>query len=176
MFVASGTLMMPSLGAGRTRRFIHRSAWNTHSRKLGFRSIGFSEVRLRIELLLYHGLCWPRCGYGIRVAMHHLPGTILRPKDRGNPQGNRGDIIPPLELGLASLYLHRVGKLSGRVLRYVLKACGLAIPELRCGTLQGLSNLIPSTRGGAKGVSEGYIVCMGVTSFITIGTPFHDLI
>src|SRR5215212_8206856 len=108
--------------------------------------------------------------------VHHLPLSLLRPKDRRNPHGNRGDIIPPLNLGLAALYLHCVGKLRGRVLRYVLEAGGLAISVVRCGTLQGLSNLIPSTRGRAKGVSEGYIVSTGVGSLITFGTPSHDLI
>ena len=134
------------------------------------------KFAMTAALLLYHRLCWLCGGYGVGVSMHYLPGAILGPKDRRNPQCDRGDIIPPLDLGMGSLYFHGVGKLSGRVLRYVLEASGLAISELRCSTLQGLSNLIPSTCGRAKGVSEGYIVCMGVTSFITIGAPFHDLI
>jgi hypothetical protein len=106
--------------------------------------------------------------------MHYFPLSRFRPKDRRNPHGNRAEIIPPLNLGLASLYLHCVGKLIGCVgkligcvLRYVLKAGGLAISVVRCCTLQGLSDLIPSTCGWAKGVSEGYIVSTGVDSFIT---------
>src|SRR5215211_6038559 len=128
------------------------------------------------ELLLDHRLRWLGAGYGVRVSVHYLPGAIFSPKDRRNPHGNRGDIIPSLNLGLASLDFHCVGKLRGYVLRYVLEACGLAISVVRCGTLQGLSDLIPSTRGRAKGISEGYIVSTGVGSFITVGTPFHDLI
>jgi hypothetical protein len=81
-----------------------------------------------------------------------------------------------LNLGLAALYLHCVGKLRSYVLRYVLEAGGLAISVVRCGTFQGLSDLIPSTCGRAEGVSEGYILSPGVDPFITLGTPFHDLI
>jgi hypothetical protein len=108
--------------------------------------------------------------------MHYFPLSLFRPKDRRNPHGNRADIIPPLNLGLAALYLHCVGKLSGCVLRYVLEAGGLAISVVRCGAFQGLSDLIPSTCGRAEGVSEGYIVSPLVDPFITLGTPFHDLI
>ena len=134
------------------------------------------KFALRVGLLLDHRLGWLRSGYGVCVPMHCLPGILLKPKDRRNPHGNRGDIIPPLNLGLHPLHLHCVGKLSGYVLRYVLKASALAISVVRCGTLQGRSDLIPSTCRWAKGVSEGYIVSTGVDSFITFGTPFHDLI
>jgi hypothetical protein len=33
VLMASGTLIVPPLWAGRTRRFIHPSAWNSYSRK-----------------------------------------------------------------------------------------------------------------------------------------------
>ena len=125
------------------------------------------KFALRVGLLLYDRLGWLSGGYGVCVTMHYFPLSLFRPKDRRNPHGNRADIIPPLNLGLASLYLHCVGKLRGCVLRYVLEAGGLAISVVRCGTLQGRSDLIPSTCGWAKGVSEGYIVSTGVDSFIT---------
>ena len=67
--------------------------------------------------------------------MHYFPLSLFRPKDRRNSHGNRGYIIPPLNLGLASLYLHCVGKLSSYILGYVIKASGLAISVVRCGTL-----------------------------------------
>ena len=134
------------------------------------------KFALRVGLLLYHRFCWLGRGYRVCVSMHHLPGTLFRPKDRRNPHGNRGNIFPSLNLCLASLYLHCVGKLRGCVLRYVLEAGGLAISVVRCGTLQGRSDLNPSTCGWAEEVSKGCIVSTGVDSFITFCTPFHDLI
>src|SRR3712207_4683719 len=107
------------------RRGILRTSPVSGSREFGF----------KVELFLYHRLCWLSGGYGVRVPMHYLPGAIFRPKDRRNPHGNRSEIFPPPNLCLAVLYLHRVGKLRGYVLRYVLEASGLAIPVVRCGTL-----------------------------------------
>src|SRR5215204_2489447 len=87
------------------------------------------------KLVLYYQLGRLGRGYRVRVAMHYFPGAIFRPKDRRNPHGNRCDIIPALDLGLASLHLDCVGKLRSYVLCYVLKASGLAISVVRCGTL-----------------------------------------
>ena len=47
-------------------------------------------------LLLDHRLGWLSGGYGVCVPMHYFPLSLFRPKDRRNPHGNRGDIIPPL--------------------------------------------------------------------------------
>jgi hypothetical protein len=63
--------------------------------------------------------------------MHKLPDPLFRPKDRRNPHGNPSDILPSTNLGLAPLHLHNVGKISSYVLRYVLKASGLAISVVR---------------------------------------------
>src|SRR5215210_9325798 len=42
--MASGTLIVPPLWAGPTRRFIHRSAWNRYSANFAFTE--FSEAHL----------------------------------------------------------------------------------------------------------------------------------
>src|SRR5215213_6956287 len=54
MFVASGTLIVPPLWAGRTRRFIHRSAWNRFSANFAFWA--FSELRPNGVPRSSHGL------------------------------------------------------------------------------------------------------------------------
>ena len=41
--------------------------------------------------------------------------------------------------------------------------------------LYGLSNLIPSTNWGTKGVSEGYVISMGVQLFDRLGVSFDEL-
>ena len=47
----------------------------------------FYEVALRVELLLYHRLCWLSRGYRVCVPMHNLPLTVFRSKDHRRPQG-----------------------------------------------------------------------------------------
>ncbi len=80
-----------------------------------------------VELLLYHRLCGLSGGNGVRVPMHYLPGALFRSKDHRNPQSERGDVLPPANLGLRTLYLHNVGKLRSHILRYDLGADELAI-------------------------------------------------
>jgi hypothetical protein len=109
------------------------------------------------------------------MSVHNLPGAVLRLKDHRNPQPQWGDILPSANLGLGPLYPHNVGKLRGYALRYVLKANDLAISELRCGTLHSRSNLLPSTRGRAKGVSEAYVLLMGEHHLHGLRVPFHEL-
>src|SRR3712207_8824636 len=57
----------------------------------------------RSELLLDHRFCWLRGGYGVCVSVHYLPGALFKSKDRRDPHGNRGDILPSLNLGLHPL-------------------------------------------------------------------------
>ena len=78
--------------------------------------------------------------------MRYLPDTVFRSKDRRNPKSDRGDFLPSADLGLCLLYLHNVGKLRGRVLRYGLGVNDMAISDSRCDTLQGLINLLLSSR------------------------------
>jgi hypothetical protein len=92
--------------------------------------------------------------------MHYLPLSLLRSNLR-NPQSEWGDILPCANLGLGPLHPHNVAKLRSYVRRHVLKGNNLAITELRCGTLHGLSDLLPSTRRWAKGVSEAYVFSVG---------------
>jgi hypothetical protein len=131
---------------------------------------------LAVVLFLYHRFGWLRGGHWVCMPMHYLPLTVFGSKDHRSPKSDWCCILPTTNLGLCPLYLYNVGKLRSYVLRYVLKASGLAICVVRCGTLQGLSNLIPPTHGRAKGVSEGNIVSMGEEVLIPFGTPFHDLI
>src|SRR5687768_9781818 len=54
----------------------------------------FSEVRSKgVGLLLYHRLCWPSRGYGVRVPMHNLPCALFGPEDARDPQGDRSDVL-----------------------------------------------------------------------------------
>jgi hypothetical protein len=66
-------------------------------------------------------------GYGIRVTVHYLPLTTFGSKDHRSPQSVWGDVLAPTYLGLGPLYLHNVGQLQGRILRYDLGADKLSI-------------------------------------------------
>src|SRR6266702_223153 len=114
-------------------------------------------------------------GDRVGVAMHHLPGAVFRSKDRRHPQSVWGDILPSANLGLGPLYPHNVGKFSSDVLRDDLEANFLAIFKLRCGTLHGRSNLLPSTYGRAKGVREGDVFLMGEHHLVGLRVPLHEL-
>src|SRR5215211_8668322 len=107
--------------------------------------------------------------------MHNLPHTVFTPKYARNAQGNRSELLPSANLGLVALHLHNVGKLRSYVLRYVLKANDLAISVMQCGVLHSRSNLLPSTRGRAKGISEGYVFAMGVHHPEGLRVPFEEL-
>src|SRR5215211_4997364 len=155
--------------------------------KTPFRTVSegeFSEVRpngvlgssLRAELFLYHGLCRLRGGYGIRVAVHHLPIAILGSKDHRSPQIERGNLLASADLGLWVLYLDYVGKLRSYMLRYDLDANEPTLSDLRGGTVRDLSNLIPPTHGRAIGVSEGYVVSTGPQLLQRLWVPFEELI
>jgi hypothetical protein len=106
--------------------------------------------------------------------MHDLLDALFRPKDARDAHSHRADILPCANLGLVPLRLHNGGKCRGRVLRYVLKANDLAFSEMRCGTLHGLSNLLPLTHGRAKVVSEAYAFPMGVLIFRGTGFPLTN--
>src|SRR5262249_35846251 len=118
---------------------------------------------------------WLSRGDRVGVAMDHLPDTVFRSKDRRHPQSQWGDILPSANLGLGALYPHNVGKFRSDVLRYDIEANILAISELRCGTLHCLSNLLPSTCGRAKGVSEGDVFLMREHHPVGLRVPFHEL-
>jgi len=107
--------------------------------------------------------------------MHNLPDTVFRSTDARNPQSEWDDLLPSANLGLVPLYLHNVGKLRSYVLRYDLEASGITISVMLCGTLHGLSNLLPSMRDSAKGVSEGYVFSMGEQLLRRLGVSFHEL-
>src|SRR6266851_8392028 len=73
--------------------------------------------RLATDLLLDDRFDGLSRGDRIGVAMHHLPGAVFRPKDRRHPQSEWDDLLRCAKLGLAPLYLHKVGKVSSDVLR-----------------------------------------------------------
>jgi hypothetical protein len=108
--------------------------------------------------------------------MHYLPDPTFRSKDHRCLQSEWGDFLPSTNLGLKPLYLYNLGKLSSYVLRYDLEASSHAISACRCGTLHGLSNLLPPTHGRPLGVSEGYVVSMGEQLFRRLGVSFDELI
>jgi hypothetical protein len=108
--------------------------------------------------LLYYRLCWLGRGYGVRVSMHYLPGAVFGSKDHRNPQIAGGDILSSANLCVGPLYPHNAGKLGSHVLCYSLEGSDLAISIVGCATLLGLSYLLPSAHGRAKGVSEAYVL------------------
>jgi hypothetical protein len=108
--------------------------------------------------------------------MHNLPLSVLRSKDHRNPQSGWGEVFHSAKLDLYPLQPYSVGKLGSHILHYGLEAQVLAISEIRGGTLYGLSNLLPPTRGRAKGVSEGYVISMGEQILHRFRVSFHELI
>jgi hypothetical protein len=97
--------------------------------------------------------------------MHYLPGTIFGSKGhRRDPQiagGAGGDILSSPNLCIGPLFPQDAGKLRSDVLLYSLEVLDLTISEYGCSTVLGLSNLLPSTRGRAEGVGEGYVFSVG---------------
>jgi hypothetical protein len=63
------------------------------------RSRSSEKFALRVELLLYHRFRRLRGGYGVGVAMHHLPAAAFGPKEGRNPQSERRDVLPASDLG-----------------------------------------------------------------------------
>ena len=59
------------------------------------------------ELLLQHPLCGLRGSYGVRVSMHHLPGAPFGPKDHRDPQSERSDVLPSVNLRLRPCRKHQ---------------------------------------------------------------------
>src|SRR5215217_8696846 len=109
-------------------------------------------ARRVIVLLLYHRLGRLCGGYGISLAVHHLPLSLFRSIDHRNPKGGRDDVLPSADLALRMLQPQGVGELGSYVFLYDLDAKEPTISELRSGTLDSGTDLIPSMRWRAKGV------------------------
>ncbi len=129
-----------------------------------------------VELFLYHRLCWPRGGYGVCVTMHYLPGAIFRSKGHRDPQIAGGDLLCSADLCIGTLYPQDAGKLRGYVLRNSLEVVDLTISEYGCSAVLGLRNLLPSARGRAEGVGEGYVFSVGEKLLYRLWVPFHELL
>src|SRR5829696_8132082 len=108
--------------------------------------------------------------------MHNLPLSVFSSKDHRNAQSGWGEVFHSAKLDLYPLKPYSVGKLRSHILRYGLEAQVLAISEIRCGTLYGLSNQLPPTRGRAKGVCEAYVFSMGEQLLRRLRVSFHELI
>jgi hypothetical protein len=133
------------------------------------------NVRLRVGLLLDHRLGRLWGGYGVRVPMHDLPGTLFGPEDARDTQSHGANILTAANLGPVALHLHDIGELGGNVLRHVFEAYDLAVPVVGCGPLRGPSGLIPSAHGRAEGVGEAYVVSMGVDLLEGLGVAIDEL-
>src|SRR6266516_3420571 len=107
--------------------------------------------------------------------MHDLPDTIFTPKDARNPQSHWRDIRLSSNLGPVTLYLDDVSKVGSRILCYGFEAAGLAVSVMRCGAIHGLSNLLPSARERAKGVTEGCVFSLREQLLGRIRVSFHEL-
>src|SRR5918994_5778982 len=136
----------------------------------------FSELRSKgVGLLRDNRLCWLRGGYGIRVAMHYLPGAAFGPKEGRNPQPEGSDVLPSSDLGPPLFHLHYAGEPFAYPLRHVLEA-ELAVPEVLRGTLQPIDHLLAPTREGKEGVGDGHVVPTGVEVLQGIGVSSGELI
>ena len=135
---------------------------------------GFAELGL--ALLLYHRFGRPSGGYGVRVPMHYLPRTVFGAEDHRNPQIAWRNVITSTNLCIGPLYPTNEGKLRGYVLRYNLEVIDFAVSIIGCAALLGLSNLLPTTHGRSKGVSEAYVFSMGEQGLHRLGVSFHELI
>ena len=107
--------------------------------------------------------------------MNKFPDAIFKPKDAGNAQSHRSEVIPSANLGLVSLYLYNVRKVGGDMLRYLLEIRDLTVSVPRGGKLGSLNDRLPSTRDGAKGVSERYVFSVGKHRCSFAGLSFHEL-
>jgi hypothetical protein len=87
-----------------------------------------------------------------------------------------GDSLLSANFGLAPLHPHNVGKLRSYAHHYVLNVNKRAVSDLRCGLLNSPSNLLPSTYSRAKGVSEGYVLSMGVHLLSGFRVAFQEVI
>ena len=105
--------------------------------------------------------------------MRNLPGAAFAPKDYRSPQRVWGGLLPSAKLGLCPLHLHNAGKLRSHILLYDLEA-DLALSATRCDICHSLSNLLPSMRDPATGVSEGYVLSMGVQLPHRLRGSFHE--
>jgi hypothetical protein len=62
------------------------------------------------------------------------------------------------------------------VFLYDLDANEPAVSELRCGMLDGGTDLLSSMRRRTKGVSQGYVFSMGKQPLHGLGVAFHELV
>ena len=108
--------------------------------------------------------------------MHHLPGAIFGSKGHRDPQIAWGDLISAANLCIGTLYPQNAGKLRCDVLCYSLEVVDLTISEYGCSTVLGLRNLLPSARGRAEGVGEGYVFSVGEKLLYRLWVPFNELL
>jgi hypothetical protein len=108
--------------------------------------------------------------------MHYLPGAILGSKGHRDPQIAGGDILRAADLRIGPLYPQDAGKLISHVLCYGLEVVDLAFSEYGCPTLLGLSDLLPSPRGRAEGIGEGYVFSVGEELLHRLWISFDELL
>jgi hypothetical protein len=97
-------------------------------------------------------------GDRIGVSMDKPPATVFSAKDRRDPKIHWRNLLTSTHLGLEALHFHDAREIRSDIPRYLVEAAGLAFSVMRCGTLHRFDDLRPSTREGAEGVAEGYIV------------------
>ena len=118
----------------------------------------------------YLGGCSLNIAYRVCMPMSNLPSALFAPEEYRSPQSVGRDLLPSAKLGLCSLHLHNAGKLRTHILLYDFEA-GLTFSATRCDILTSLSNHIPSMGYPATGVSEGYVLSMGVQLPHRLGSP-----
>src|SRR5215217_4703272 len=107
--------------------------------------------------------------------MHYLPLTVFGAKDHRSPQSDRDSVHASANLGSFPHQRYYVGELGSHVLRYDLGANELTVPQKRCGTLQGLGDLLPPVHGREEGVGEGYVFPVGEHRLTGFGVAFYQL-
>ena len=107
--------------------------------------------------------------------MHDLPFPVFGGHERRRPHIDGSNGILSADLCLGSLNRDKACKLRSYVALDGLSLNHLPISELRCGVVNNSGDLLPSTYEGAKGVTEGYVLSVGVTLLDGFRISFHKL-
>jgi hypothetical protein len=109
------------------------------------------------------------------VTVHDFPGSIFRPEDGRDPQSYRRHVLPSADFRLVPLYLQRVRKVGGDVLRYALEANGPSILVIHRSSLHRFSSPLPSTPGREEGIRKRNVFSMRKEIFQRFGISGHEL-
>src|ERR671931_614185 len=106
--------------------------------------------------------------------MHELPYALFGSKDAGDPEGDRGSLLPAADLRPAALYLHEVREVRGHVLRHGLELLELAARVLRSRELQPLLDFGTPPAEGSERITERHVVTLREERLVDRGIAIDD--